>query len=219
MNSPNLLVSVLLTALGGYLLGSIPFGFIVGKLCGVDIRKQGSGNIGATNVLRTLGKKWGVLVFTLDALKGLAAGLLAQWIFRIDLAPPGVTHLAAANAGILAGVGCILGHNFPVWLGFKGGKGIATSAGVLLGLAPLATLIALTVWVTMFYASRYVSLASIIAAATLPTVCGLLQWFGRGSVDAIFWFATIAATLAIWRHRPNIQRLLAGTEHRFEKKK
>ena len=219
MNGAGLPIYILISLLTGYLLGSIPFGFIVGKALGVDIRKQGSGNIGATNVLRTLGKKWGVLVFTLDALKGLAAVLVVQRVFGIDLAPPGVCHLNQAQAGILAGVGCILGHNFPVWIGFKGGKGIATSAGVLMGLAPLATLIALTAWVSFFYLTRYVSLASIIAAALLPTVAGILQWSSRGSLDAVFWFAAVAAVLAIWRHRPNIKRLIAGTEHRFEKKK
>ena len=210
MNGHGLPFILLVSLLGGYLAGSIPFGFIVSRARGVDIRKHGSGNIGATNVLRTLGKKWGVLVFTLDFLKGLAAALLATWFAGPDL---------AARMGILAGVGCILGHNYPVWLGFKGGKGIATSAGVLFGLAPLATAIALTVWTASFFATRYVSLASIIAAATLPTMAGILQWVQRGSLDAVFWFAAIAAVLAIWRHRPNIRRLLDGTEHRFEKKK
>lgn len=212
MTGVGLLISVLLSFVPGYLLGSIPFGFVVGKALGVDIRKQGSGNIGATNVLRTMGRKWGVLVFILDALKGLAAVLLIERFV-------GGPHLSVAATGIIAGVGCILGHNFPVWLGFKGGKGIATSAGVLLGLAPLATILALTVWALTFYGTRYVSVASIVAAATLPTLIGIQQAVWRGSFDAIFWFAVVAAALAIWRHRPNIQRLLAGTEHRFEKRK
>ena len=219
MTGSSLLIQVLLSVVPGYLLGSIPFGFVVGKALGVDIRKQGSGNFGATNVLRTLGKKWGVLVFTLDAFKGLAAVLAIQHLVGVDAAATPAGYLSIAQAGILAGVGCILGHNFPVWLGFKGGKGIATSAGVLLGLAPLATILALTVWVLTFYGTRYVSVASIIAAATLPTLIGLFQWFGRGALDPVFWFAAVAATLAIWRHRPNIERLLAGTEHRFERKK
>jgi len=218
MTGASLLIPVLVSLIPGYLLGSIPFGFVVGKALGVDIRKQGSGNIGATNVLRTMGRKWGVLVFTLDALKGLVAVLAIERLIGIDTAVAG-PHLSEAQAGILAGVGCILGHNFPVWLGFKGGKGIATSAGVLLGLAPLATILALTVWVLTFYGTRYVSVASIVAAATLPTLIGIQQWIWRGRLDVVFWFAAVAAVLAIGRHRPNIQRLLAGTEHRFERKK
>ena len=211
MNGSGLIFASLFALLAGYLPGSIPFGFLVAKALGVDIRTQGSKNIGATNVLRVLGKKWGILVFTLDFLKGVVAVLVAQRLF-------GGAQFTA-QAGIVAGIGCILGHNYPVWLGFKGGKGIATSAGVLIALTPLATVIALTVWVLMFVATRYVSVASIIAAATLPTAAGILQWTLRGSVDAIFWFALIAAVLAILRHRPNIQRLIAGTESRFEKKK
>src|SRR5215210_5065596 len=117
-----------------YLLGSIPFGLIVGRMRGIDIRQHGSGNIGATNVLRVLGKPWGIPVFFLDAAKGAAAVLIAQHLGRGHGIPE-------AAAGILGAICCILGHNFPIWLGFKGGKGIATSAGVLIGMLPIAAVV------------------------------------------------------------------------------
>ncbi|MEI6352229.1 MAG: glycerol-3-phosphate 1-O-acyltransferase PlsY [Verrucomicrobiota bacterium] len=205
-----LFISVLI----GYLLGSIPFGFLVGKARGIDIRKHGSGNIGATNVVRTLGKNWGVFVFILDVLKGAAAVQLAQRL-DINLAAPGVFHPSVNVIGIVAGLACILGHNYPAWLGFKGGKGVATSAGVLVGLMPAAAGIGLLVWVISYYSSRYVSLASIIAAVSLPVIV----WALEREANSLFWFSLVISTLAIWRHRSNIQRLLAGTEHRFEKKK
>ena len=198
----------------GYLLGSIPFGLLVGKARGIDIRKHGSGNIGATNVVRTLGRNWGVGVFILDVLKGAAAVQLAQRL-DIDLAPPGVFHPSLNVIGIVAGLACILGHNYPAWLGFKGGKGVATSAGVLVGLMPLAAAIGLLVWVISYYSSRYVSLASILAAVALP----IIVWGLEREANSLFWFSLVISTLAIWRHRANIQRLIAGTEHRFEKKK
>jgi len=210
---------VFISALLGYLLGSIPFGLLVAQARGIDIRKHGSGNIGATNVLRTLGKKWGVLVFVLDAIKGLAAVLLAERFFGIDLSPPGVFHLSAAQTGIVAGIACILGHNFPVWLRFKGGKGVATSAGVILGLVPLAVLAALLIWVAVFYGTRYVSLASIAAAFAIPVAVGIQLRMNGKPFDSLFWFSIVVAAMAVWRHRPNIQRLLAGTENRFERKK
>jgi len=204
---------VISSALIGYLLGSIPFGLLVARGRGIDIRKHGSGNIGATNVLRTVGKKWGILVFILDALKGVLAVVLAQRVFAGWL-PPGST-LTVPHLGILGGLACVLGHNFPVWLNFKGGKGIATTAGVLIGLLPAAAGVALLVWLAVFYGTRYVSLASIAAAITVPITVWLLE---RQS-NALFWFSVVAAILAIWRHRSNIQRLLAGTESRFERKK
>lgn len=187
----------------GYLLGSIPNGLLVGRLRGIDIRQHGSGNIGATNVFRVLGKGLGILVFLLDAGKGLLAVRLAM-----AMAQPGGAELA----GVIAAISCILGHNFPLWLKFKGGKGIATSAGVLIGLLPLATLMVFALWGVVFVVTRYVSLASIVAALALPVVVWMLA--GQG---ALFYFALAAGVLAVVRHKSNIQRLLNGTENRFKK--
>jgi glycerol-3-phosphate acyltransferase PlsY len=198
------------SAVLGYLLGSFPTGYLVGRARGIDIRQHGSGNIGATNVMRTLGKKLGLLVFVCDALKGLLAVRVAGALVAggtIDLPPHGVL------AGVIAAVACILGHNFPVWLGFRGGKGVATTAGVLLGLMPVAVAVAGVVWAAAFFALRYVSLASLLAALTLPLTVGLLWWSGHADM-ALFWFSLAATVLAFWRHRSNIQRLLAGTEPR-----
>lgn len=204
--------SVLISVAIGYLLGSIPSGFLVGKCRGIDIRQHGSGNIGATNVVRTLGRNWGALVFALDVLKGIVAVQLAM---RGLACAASACPIPADQLGILAGLGCFLGHCFPVWLGFKGGKGVATGAGILIGLTPWTAIIGLTIWVIVYYSSRYVSLASIIAAISLP----IIAWALQRQTSAVFWFTLVISALAIWRHRTNIQRLLAGTESRFEKKK
>jgi len=204
--------SVLISVVIGYLLGSIPSGYLVGKCRGIDIRQHGSGNIGATNVVRTLGRPWGVLVFLLDVLKGIVAVQLAM---RGLACAAGSCPLSADQLGIVAGMGCFLGHCFPVWLGFKGGKGVATGAGILIGLTPWTAAIGLLIWVIVYYSSRYVSLASIIAALSLPVIV----WGLKRQIDIVFWFTLVISALAIWRHRTNIQRLLAGTESRFEKKK
>jgi glycerol-3-phosphate acyltransferase PlsY len=196
-------LSLFLSVLTGYLLGSFPSGYVVGKCRGIDIRQHGSGNIGATNVVRTLGRKWGVLVFALDVLKGIIA---TQLILRYYVSP---------NLAIVAGFGCFLGHCFPVWLGFKGGKGVAVGAGILIGLTPLVAVIGLALWGIAFKATRYVSLASLIAAVSLPISC----WALDRQIGALFWFTLVISLIAIWRHRSNIQRLLAGTESRFERKK
>lgn len=217
--------SVFVSILVGYLLGSIPSGYLVAKCRGVDIRQHGSGNIGATNVFRTLGRPWGILVFILDVLKGVIAVQLVMAVLPFDLFlqqcatylpghQPPVWH-PNANLGILAGLGCFLGHCFPIWLGFKGGKGVATGAGILIGLAPMAAAIGLAIWAVCFKLTRYVSLASVIAAISLP----LIVWAQERRFSTIFWFTLAISLLAIWRHRTNIQRLLAGTESRFEKKK
>jgi glycerol-3-phosphate acyltransferase PlsY len=203
--------------LEGYLLGSIPTGYLVGRRCGIDIRDHGSGNIGATNVARVLGKKPGLLVFVCDASKGLLAVRLAYLLVQTYLDPGALAQTQAPVAAALAGVACILGHNFPVWLGFRGGKGIATTTGVLLGLMPAAVAISAVVWGVVFFALRYVSLASLLAAATLPLTVGLL-WRGGHANAVLFWFSVAATALAFWRHRSNIGRLLAGTEPRFAAK-
>jgi glycerol-3-phosphate acyltransferase PlsY len=209
---------VFFSVLLGYLLGSIPFGLLVARGCGIDIRRHGSGNIGATNVLRTLGKKWGFLVFALDALKGVAAVLLAERFLGMQVAASSEASNALAltpvQLGIISGLACVLGHNFPVWLKFKGGKGVATTAGVLIGLLPMAALMAFGAWLVVFYSTRYVSVASIVAAIVIP----ISVWLIEQQVNTLFWFSVAVAVLGIWRHRSNIQRLMAGTESRFEKK-
>jgi glycerol-3-phosphate acyltransferase PlsY len=193
-----------------YLLGAVPFGFVIARLKGVDIRTQGSGNIGATNVFRVVGKPWGILTFALDFLKGLVAVLLAPLAGRA-LAP-------AADAEILKIVGAALaiaGHNWPVYLGFRGGKGIATSGGAVLGIAWQPVAAGFAAWIVIFLLSRYVSVASIVAAITLVSCA----W----AVPAIGWPAcavfTLLGALAIHRHKGNIARLVKGTEHRFEFRK
>ena len=201
----------LAVAVGAYLIGSIPSGYIVGRINGVDLRKVGSGNIGATNALRVLGKKWGYLVFAADILKGWLSVTLA-YVWSQQFAPDDVTV-----AGILAAVFAVLGHNFPVWLGFKGGKGIATSAGIMIALFPIwVFLCALLVWVGSFKMTRYVSVASILGAISLSVSTLVLALFGRCD-----WLLVAVAfamtTLAVWRHKSNIDRLIAGTEKKFEK--
>jgi glycerol-3-phosphate acyltransferase PlsY len=190
-----------------FLLGSIPTGYLVARAKGVDIRQHGSGNIGATNVFRTLGKPLGVFVFVIDALKGFAAVWLALRFGG-----------SSAWPGILAAVAVIAGHNYTPWLGFKGGKGIATSAGVLLALMPWAVLIIAVVWFLVFPFSRYVSLASICAAAALPLAVGALWFAGCDGNAPLLGFSLVISALAIWRHRSNIGRLRNGTEPRFERK-
>lgn len=192
---------LLLNGLVAFLIGSVPTGYLMGRAKGIDIRKAGSGNIGATNVFRTLGRGPGFIVFAIDALKGFAAcRLLGMGV------APGSVELASMVCGFSA----ILGHNYTPWLGFKGGKGIATSFGVLLGLAPLGLLIALATWLLALGASRYVSLASILAALVLPAA----TWFLGGSPNLVL-MTVVVSSLAIYKHKANIRRLLDGTENRF----
>ncbi len=183
---------------------------------GLDIRQHGSGNIGATNVWRVCGWRVGLPVFLLDAVKGAAAVLLAG-VF-VKHWPGG----AAGLAPIVGGIACIVGHSFPVWLSFKGGKGVATSLGVLIGLTPLASLVMLAVWGVVFKVSRYVSLASIVVAFAFPLLVGFGNIFAWPLFQygwPTFGFALFAASLVLLRHRSNFQRLLAGTENRFGKTK
>jgi len=199
-------LSYIVTALVGYLLGSIPTGFLVAKARGVDIRTVGSGNIGATNAFRVLGKGFGIFVLLMDALKGwvavqIGAGVVAELL-------PGVP---LEYLRITAGIAAILGHNFTCWLKFKGGKGIATSAGVLIALVPWALLIILTIFIILFLTTRYVSVGSIAAAFTLP----FATWFTTHDIGLTAVMAAIGV-LAIVKHRKNIQRLLNGTENRIQ---
>ena len=211
-NIPSAVLALALSFIGSYLLGSVPFGLLAAKCKGVDIRQHGSGNIGATNVWRVCGWRYGLPVFALDVLKGVAAVWLARWLavrFSGD----------AAWTGIVAAMACIIGHSFPVWLGFKGGKGVATSLGVFLGLMPLPSLIALLIWAAVFKMSGFVSLASIVAAVVLPAAAIAMQLMQRGYGWPVSGFAVVIGLLVILRHRSNIGRLRAGTENRFGRKK
>jgi glycerol-3-phosphate acyltransferase PlsY len=187
----------LLAALAfGYLLGSIPFGLVVTRAAGLgDVRRIGSGNIGATNVLRTGNKKLAALTLLLDALKGTAAVLIAgRW---------------GQDAAIAAGFGAFLGHLFPVWLGLKGGKGVATYLGVLIGLAWIGALVFAVVWLAVAFATRFSSLAALVAATVTPVARYVL-----GHADAAALFAVLSVIVFV-KHRANIGRLLAGTESRI----
>ena len=198
----------------GYLFGSFPAGYFAGRIAGVDVRSLGSGNIGATNVLRVLGKRWGYTVFFVDAFKGFAAVRVA--LFLAENAGP--TRSYAVYFAILAAVMCVIGHTFPIWLGFKGGKGVATSAGAIFGLMPLAAVIIFLIWVIVFEITRYVSVASLVAASALPvTVAALIYWnVVEGTV--LLYFSTVLTLLVLWSHRSNFSRLLNGTEQRFTRK-
>lgn len=192
-----------------YLVGSVPTGYLVGKACGIDIRSVGSGNIGATNVFRILGKPAGIFVLLVDALKGfLACTVVAGAAFQVVGAAPEAQ--SKELFAILGGVAAILGHNYTCWLKFQGGKGIATSAGVLIALLPGPFLIILATWLLVFGISRYVSLASITSAVVLP----FATWF-VGNSGPMIAVAAGLGILAIYKHKANIQRLLSGTEHRF----
>jgi glycerol-3-phosphate acyltransferase PlsY len=203
----------ILTCLAAYLLGSIPTGFLVAKARGVDIRTVGSGNIGATNVFRFLGKPAGIFVLFADALKGWLAVVGVTWVViqALHLSPDSMTK---EWLQICAGICAILGHNYTCWLQFKGGKGIATSAGVLVALVPKSLLIILAVWFVLFVLTRYVSLASICASFALP----FAAWLTHESVTMIVITAALAV-LAIYKHKANIKRLLNGTESRLALKK
>ena len=227
--------------------GAIPFGLIIGKSRGIDIREHGSGNIGATNVLRVLGKKYGLPCFLLDALKGFIPVVLAYNLIQIDGEAPSFRHLAildhiatTVTAGqqfqaqlvrVITALAAVLGHTFTPFAGFKGGKGVATSGGVLLALMPAAVVILLAIWWIVFKLTRYVSLASIVAAAALPLLTHLGARFHHINNDKslqtlweagtwnrpLFYFSVTIALLVILKHRTNIVRLMSGTENRFEK--
>ena len=208
-------------ALLGYLIGSVNFAVLVAKKHGVDILKAGSGNPGATNVKRVLGKGPGNLVFALDALKGFVGTGLPYLLIAVVVEPPDPARRAEEQFLLcIAGfVGTLLGHCFSCFLGFKGGKGVASTIGGLLVLLPVPIVIGAAIWGVVFALSRYVSLASIALGVSLPLSCWLLPLatslkFG----PAEFWFAAALAAFNVWTHRSNLGRLLAGTENRFEKK-
>jgi glycerol-3-phosphate acyltransferase PlsY len=188
-----------LALVAAYILGSIPFSFVVAKAFGVeDVRRVGSGNVGATNVLRSAGKAAGGLALLLDATKGAAATTLAVWLVPD---PPVVTALAALAA--------VLGHMYPPWLGFRGGKGVATGLGAFAVVLPTATLGAAVLFLLTAAATRYVSLGSIVGAAGLAALA-----FVFGGSASVAWVATLTAALVVLRHRSNIERLWRGSERR-----
>lgn len=190
-------------------MGSIPTGFLVARSRGVDIRTVGSKNMGATNVFRVLGKGPGLLVLVIDGLKGWGAIAFTRHVIHSYYAYGGGLNEATAPV-VVAGLCAILGHNYTCWLHFKGGKGIATSAGVMVGLVPWALVASLIAWLLSFFTTRYVSIASITGAAVLPVA----TWFTTH--DRMLSSVTLlVAALAIYKHKSNIQRLRSGTENRF----
>jgi acyl phosphate:glycerol-3-phosphate acyltransferase len=205
-------LTYLLIAIAAYLFGSIPFGYLLVRLFRKeDIRSKGSGNIGATNVVRSGAKGLGALTFFLDACKGYLAVLVAS---RLAFTP-GLVPVPPGNAAALAALCAILGHIYTVWLGFKGGKGVATAFGVFVALAPWAALAALVVFILIFALSRYVSLGSILGAAAFPIFAFLFPHAEYSS-----WLTAmivVAPAIIIVKHRENIARLIKGTEYRFGK--
>lgn len=210
-----MLIPILIAAAIGYLLGALPFGYLVARAHGINIFEHGSKNPGATNVRRVLGEKFGrsgaragMLAFVCDTLKGALAAGWPLWLMesRTQALVP-----AMAIAGL---VFALIGHSFSCFTRFKGGKGVATSAGGLFVLLPVPAVIALVVWVLLFEISRYVSLASIIAAIVLPAAA----WLIPGNSNAFAVLATVIGAFVIIRHRSNIGRLLNGTENKFVKK-
>jgi glycerol-3-phosphate acyltransferase PlsY len=214
-----------LAVIVAYLIGSIPFGYLIVRVTqGTDVRETGSGGTGATNVSRRAGKFAGVVTLLLDSLKGVAAVWLAGWI--IDL-PVGIriggtlefseVPLDASWWVAAAGVAAIVGHMFPVWLGFRGGKGVATGFGVFLVLAPIAVSFAAVILLGIVWSTRYVSLGSIVAAATIPLFIWLQDVFVRpvGPLIPTMTAAAVSAILIIFAHRGNIRRLVEGTENKF----
>ncbi len=211
--------TVSLLIIGAYLIGGIPFGLLAGRLRGIDIRTVGSRNIGATNVGRTLGRPYGIAVFALDVLKGLAATLVAGQILVGLAAAADLSEPTRYLFWLAVGMAAVLGHNYPVYLGFRGGKGVSTSLGVALGVYPELTftaLVAFAVWILVVAVSRYVSLGSIVAGVSFPVIFVVLSARRGQSVLTDAWpllaFSLLLALLVLIRHRANLGRLAAGTE-------
>ena len=218
------ILGYVIIAMAAYLLGSIPTGFLVARAKGIDIRTVGSGNIGATNAMRVLGKPAGIFVLLMDALKGYAAVTFLPPLIFNWLAPhfsglfvsfPNEPVELQTRYYVVAGIFAVLGHNFPCWLRFKGGKGIATSAGVYLALAPLAVGVALVVFILALLATRYVSVGSMAAATALTAAV----WVLPPHILLLGIVTTVLGVMAIYKHKGNLQRLAAGTESRLQFKK
>ncbi len=208
--------------IGAYLLGSIPFGLLIATAHGKDLRSIGSGNIGATNVSRALGRKWAYVCFVLDVLKGMVPMLVTLSLANGSSSESQTEKVIFLWLWLAVGCGAILGHIFPVYVKFRGGKGVATSFGVALGLWPYYTIcafFAIAIWIVVVLIWRYVSLASIAASVTFPIVLILAIVLKRGWDFVSLWPLLIAATaiplMVIVRHRENLKRLLAGTESKI----
>lgn len=221
-------VALLVCAILGYLLGSINTSLIVGKFYGVDVREYGSGNAGTTNVLRTLGKKAAAFTFLGDLLKGIIACLLGKYIILSAMAIFGNdifgNVISPQETGLMAaGAFCVFGHNWPVYFGFKGGKGVLTTFAVLLMMGPLPALITLVFFVLVTAAARYISLSSILSAVFLPLsvyIFSMIGWdMGISSVSRYLLFCIPLSLLIIIRHKKNIVKLINGTENKFSLKK
>ena len=196
---------LILGVLVSYLIGSLPTAYLVGRMVkGIDIRKHGSGNVGATNVFRVVGRKWGILVLILDAFKGAFTSMGVS----VFLPPPGVPPFLAA---LIYGSAAIAGHTWTFWLGFQGGKGVATSAGVFLALAPKPALVALLVWTVVFGWKRYVSLASLVTAVAFP-ICVFLFYRESQEFKMLFPISLGLTLFIFYTHQENIQRLRRGEE-------
>jgi len=207
-------LTLITVAMIGYLIGSFPAGYIAGRIAGIDIRKAGSGNIGATNVVRVLGKRFGYAVFVVDFIKGVVPVILSRLIAKSG----GSNENTIELAGMLSGICAVVGHSFPPWLKFRGGKGVATSIGVLFALMPLAAAIMCIVWIATFEITRYVSLASVIAAVSLPISVAGMFFLNRLKTPVLLYFSLCLAAVIVIRHRSNISRLRDGTEPRFVRK-
>ncbi len=201
-------------ALLAYLLGSLPTGYITGRLVGVDIRKVGSGNVGATNVTRVLGKRFGYPVFLVDFAKGLAAVMLAVIMAKAAQSSAQFVDLCAAIGAICS----LMGHSYSIWLGFRGGKGVATLMGALFGINWITALIVCVVWIVVFEATRYVSLASIAAAVALPIAVAIMLFLKELPTPIPLYFSFCLGAIVVLRHRSNLSRLVKGTEPRFVRK-
>lgn len=224
-----------------FLLGSIPFGLFIARARGIDIRQHGSGNIGATNVFRIVGKKYGLSCLFLDLLKGFVPVVIALnlvhiagrgipvplaflWPFAVELGAD--NQLKGQLVHVISALAAVLGHNYSPWIGFKGGKGIATSAGVLLGLMPAGVVVLLVIFILTLVVTRYVAVASMVGAVSLPILTHLGARFHKNAEGLSLWEAgmwnkplfalsVLIAAMAVWKHRTNIRRLREGTESRF----
>lgn len=214
-------VVCLIIAVVGYLLGSIPTGYLAGVAKGIDIRAVGSGNIGATNAFRILGKTAGIIVLVVDGMKGwVAVAIVPELVSKMFSATPWNDQAAESEyLRIIAGISVILGHNYTCWLKFKGGKGIATSAGVLAALMPVTFIISLATWIVVCLATRYVSVASIAAAVVLPIATWGVRYVGVHYSIRMVIVAALMGALAIYKHKANIARLMNGTENKLGQKK
>src|SRR6266850_6578235 len=213
-DQPRLMLTLVFVLVASYLMGSIPFGYLAGRIAGIDIRQAGSGNIGATNVVRVLGKRYGYPVFLLDFFKGLGAVEIAIAFARAARPEWGSPEVY----GILAAFCSVIGHSFPPWLKFRGGKGVATSAGALFGLMPLAMLIGVAIWIVVFWLTRYVSVASITAAVALPIIIFVMTSLNQTHRKGLFYSSLCIAAVVVWQHRSNLSRLIRGREPRFSRK-